>query len=540
MLKTVLVALNAKYIHSCPALYSLREFCPQYRESIIIREFTINQERGFILRELYACKPDIIGFSCYIWNIGTVTALAKSLKKLLPNLVIILGGPEVSYDHVDCPADVVVKGEGEQAFCDLMAYYNDGIGELEQIAGEPTDVNQLPFIYADRLEDFTNRIIYYESSRGCPFHCAYCLSGNKDSRVRVLPLKRVYNELQLFLDAQVRQVKFTDRTFNCRKDRTVNIWQYIKEHDNGITNFHFEISADLLDNETLSLLNDVRSGMFQFEIGVQSTNKTVLDKIKRHTDLSRLTENVIKLKKSGNIHLHLDLIAGLPGEDYTSFRQSFNDVYAMEPEALQLGFLKALKGTEVRSGAERYGLIYDYSPPYEVLKTDEISFDEICHLKDIESILEGFYNTGLAPCTLRYLTGAGAFEFYERIALFWREKDYHLAPLGKMGMYAALYEFCKQSVGIDTKFILELMRFDLLAREHEKNPPEWLVPKPSPEERAMYRAYKESIGADALSIQTFEYCVMNWRGGLPEKRRNTVLFRYKDGKGKGVYREITG
>ena len=538
-MKTVLAAINAKYMHSCLALYSLRAFCTEYRDGITIREFTVNQERGFILRELYACRPDIIGFSCYIWNIGMVTSLVNDLKKLTPNLVVILGGPEVSFDPVNCPADFIVKGEGEQAFSELMAYYHGKRGDLAQITGGAVDINLLRFPYSDGVSDFADRIIYYESSRGCPFQCQYCLSGGIGS-VRALPLERVYDELQFFLDARVMQVKFVDRTFNCNNERAIRIWRFLKDHDNGITNFHFEICADLLNNEALRLLKNMRKGMFQFEIGVQSTNGAVLRRICRNTDLPKLTKNVTVLRESGNIRLHLDLIAGLPGEDYLSFGRSFNEVYAMKPDILQLGFLKALKGTALRDNAKRHGLVYGDSPPYEVLRTGVLSFDEICGLKDIESVLERFYNTGLAPMTLRYLTESDAFQFYERLARFWRRNGYYSAPPGKVGMYAALYEYSVQTAGVEAGIVLELLRFDMLSRENEKSPPEWLVLKPSPEMRALYKVYKGSMGADAFTIQTFEYDIAGWLGGTLQKRRNTILFRYKDGKGKGAFYEITG
>ena len=540
MLKTVLAAINAKYIHSCLALYSLRAFCPQYSDSIYIREFNINQGRGFIMREIYADKPDIIGFSCYIWNIGIVTALVKELKKLLPNLIVILGGPEVSYDHAGCPADIIVRGEGEQAFRDIMAFYNDKTGYVTQImGGGALEMDRLPFIYAYGAEAFENRIIYYESSRGCASRCKYCLSSAEGVNIRLLQPERVYKELKVFLDNHVRQVKFVDRTFNYLPGRAYDIWRFLKENDNGFTNFHFEIAADKLTDRDLRLLSDIRKGFFQFEIGVQTTNVSVLKEIKRESDLSKIKDNVAALRESGRIHLHLDLIAGLPGEGYSSFRQSFNDVYAMKPDTLQLGFLKLLKGTALRAEAGRYGLVYEDLPPYEVLKSDALTFDEICRLKDIEVILEGFFNAGLAPLTLRYLTCAGAFEFYERMAAFWRARGYNLTPRGKMAMYAALREYCLQTAGIDMSFALELMRFDLLARENEKNPPEWLVSKPTPEERRLYRVYKKQMGADAFSIQAFEYDISSWVFGTPVKRRNTLLFRYKNGKGKGIFYEIT-
>ena len=358
--------------------------------------------------------------------------------------------------------------------------------------------------------------------------------------MRALPLQRVYGELAFFLNARVRQVKFIDRTFNCVKDRALNIWRFLKESDNGITNFHFEISADLLDEEAIRLLAGVREGMFQFEIGVQSTNISVLRKIKRHTNLPGLTKNVSMLREPANVRLHLDLIAGLPGEGYTSFKQSFNDVYAMKPDILQLGFLKALKGTGLRNNAPDYGLVYDDCPPYEVLKTNEMTFDEISKLKDIETLVDGFYNMGLAPLTLNYLTGTGAFEFYEKFAEFWRYKGYYSSMPSKMGMYAALYEYCLQTGAAEAGLILDFVKFDLLLRENEKNPPEWLVPRPSSEMRALYGIYRKTMGADAFNIQAFEYDIAGWACGTPIKRRNIILFRYKNGKGRGTFCEITG
>ena len=538
MIKTLLIALNAKYIHSCLALYSLRAFCTEYQDSIEIREFTVNQDHGFILREIFKCRPDIIGFSCYIWNIEIITALVKDLKKVLPEAVITLGGPEISYGSVECPADIIVKGEGEQRFLDILTYYNEGLGSTELAAG-PLDISKLPFPYADGFDNFANRIIYYESSRGCLFQCSYCLSGNESATLRVLPLERVYRELRIFLDAKVKQVKFVDRTFNSIKERAINLWHFLIENDNDVTNFHFEVAADLLDKEALELLSKVRKGMFQFEIGVQSTNKSVLKGIRRSTDFTKLSRNVLALRESDKIHLHLDLIAGLPGEGYLSFKQSFNDVYHLMPHALQLGFLKALKGTSIRENAKSYGMSFQEGPPYEVLKTNELSFDEICNLKYIAKMLDSFYNSGLTDLTLRYLSRSGAFEFYESLATFWLSKGYHLVNHGKIAMYAILYEYCQQSAKIDEDdLVLELIRFDLLVRENEKNPPEWLVSKPTEEKRKIYREIKKTMGSDAFAIQTFQFDIANWTSGDPKRRRNTILFRYKEGKGRGVYHEI--
>jgi len=537
MIKTLLVALNAKYIHSCLALYSLRAFCTKYQDYIETREFTVNQDYGFILREIFKCKPGIIGFSCYIWNIEIIVALVMDLKKLLPETIIILGGPEVSYEPVECPADFVVKGEGEQRFLDLLSRCYEGIGSVEPII-DPIDINQLSFPYTDGFEDFANRIVYYESSRGCLFQCQFCLSGNDDMPLRMLPLERVYQELQLFLDAKLKQVKFVDRTFNSQKERALDIWRFLIENDNNFTNFHFEIAADLLGDEVLELLSKARKDMFQFEIGVQSTNKSVLKEINRSTNLAKLSRNVSILHEQDKIHLHLDLIAGLPCEGYPSFKRSFNDVYAMKPHVLQLGFLKALKGTAIRENAEAYGMLFQVGPPYEILKTNELSFDEICNLKYIAKMLDGFYNSGLVDLTLKYLSRRGAFEFYESLAAFWQAKGYHLVNHGKMTMYAILYEYCQQSAEIDEDLVLELIRFDLLERENEKNPPEWLVPKPTAEERKIYRELKKTMDPDAFAIQNFQFDIVNWVSGDPKKRLNTIMFRYKEGKGRGVYHEI--
>jgi len=354
----------------------------------------------------------------------------------------------------------------------------------------------------------------------------------------MLPLDRVYHELLIFLKAKVRQVKFVDRTFNSIKERATDIWRFLIENDNNVTNFHFEIAADLLDNEALDLLSKIRKGMFQFEIGVQSTNKSVLKGVKRSTDLTKLSRNVSVLRESGNIHLHLDLIAGLPGEGYLSFKQSFNDVYYMMPNALQLGFLKALKGTSIRENAEFYEMSFQEGSPYEVLKTNELSFDEISSLKYIAKMLDSFYNSGLVDLTLKYLSSCGAFEFYESLAAFWLAKGYHLANHRKTDMYAILYEFSQQSAKTNNDLVLELIRFDLLARENEKNPPEWLVPKPTAEERKMYREMKKTMVPDAFAIQTFQFDIANWTSGDPKRRRNTILFRYKKGRGRGVFHEI--
>ena len=403
-MKFLLTALNAKYIHSNPALYSLRAYAgKEMRNCIQIAEFTINNSIEDILAGIYEKQPDVIGFSCYIWNWEMIQKLIVLVNKVMPKVPIWLGGPEVSFhserilQQYPMLAGIIV-GEGEASFLELLQYY-EGVGtkELKDIKGlqlpegfsgerELTDVSRLPFLY-ENLDEFTNRILYYESSRGCPFRCSYCLSSI-DKTVRLRDVETVKKELQFFLDNKVKQVKFVDRTFNCNHDHAKQIWNYILENDNGVTNFHFEIAADLLDEEELELLGKMRPGLVQLEIGVQSTNPHTLSAIRRVTDIAKLAKTVCKIHQAGNIHQHLDLIAGLPYEDYESFAKSFNQVYAMKPEQLQLGFLKVLKGSYMEECVEEYGIAYMDTPPYEVLYTNWITYPQILRLKRIEEMVE--------------------------------------------------------------------------------------------------------------------------------------------------------
>ena len=405
-MKIVLAAINAKYIHANLAVCSLRAFSDEYKEQIQIKEYTINQYTEDILADLYKEKADMVAFSCYIWNMGMVEELTELLHQIRPDMPIWFGGPEVSYDAAEClernpGVTGVIRGEGEETFHELMQYYIDGSGKLEDILGivyrengqlvdngwrEVMDLNKVPFVYED-MNDFKNKIIYYETSRGCPFSCSYCLSS-VDKKVRLRDMSLVEKELQFFIDHEVPQVKFVDRTFNCNKKHAMAIWRYIKAHDNGITNFHFEIGADLLDDEELAILSDMRPGLVQLEIGVQSTNDATIQEVSRTMRLDRLAKAVHTVNVGHNIHQHLDLIAGLPYEDYDRFRQSFNDVYQMEPEQLQLGFLKVLKGSRMYDMAETYGIVYRKKAPYEVLKTDWMSYDDILKLKGVEEMVD--------------------------------------------------------------------------------------------------------------------------------------------------------
>ena len=422
-MKLLLTAVNAKYIHSNLAVYSLRAYAKEYRNQIELAEYTINHRQEYILSGIYKSRPDILCFSCYIWNLDLVLSVAEEFHKLRPEVPIWMGGPEVSY-HAEAflkeePAvDLVMMGEGEITFAHFLKALLEG-EELKQVPGlmlrnddgtitdtgfrQVMDMSQIPFPYAFMdMKELEHRIIYYESSRGCPFSCAYCLSSI-DKKLRFRSLDLVLPELEWFLQAKVPQVKFVDRTFNCKKSHAMAIWQYIRDHDNGVTNFHFEIAADLLDKDELDLLSTMRPGLVQLEIGVQSTNEKTLEAIRRKTDIEEIREITETINSWHNIHQHLDLIAGLPWEDLESFKKSFNDVYEMEPEQLQLGFLKVLKGSYMEELIPTCDLLYSAAPPYEVLCTKWLSYGDVLELKDIEEMTEVHYNSRQFTCTLKEL-----------------------------------------------------------------------------------------------------------------------------------------
>ena len=430
-MKVLLAAINAKYIHSNLGIYSLKTYGEKMlkewglaeQAEISLAEYTINHQMEQILQDIYKRKPDVIGFSCYIWNISYVKVILADIKKVLPDVKIWAGGPEVSY-HGEAflkeePAvDLVMMGEGEITFAHFLKALLEG-EDLKQVPGlmvrnadgtftdtgfrQVMDMSQIPFPYAFMdMKELEHRIIYYESSRGCPFSCAYCLSSI-DKKLRFRSLDLVLPELEWFLQAKVPQVKFVDRTFNCKKSHAMAIWQYIRDHDNGVTNFHFEIAADLLDKDELDLLSTMRPGLVQLEIGVQSTNEKTLEAIRRKTDIEEIRENTETINSWHNIHQHLDLIAGLPWEDLESFKKSFNDVYEMEPEQLQLGFLKVLKGSYMEELIPTCDLLYSAAPPYEVLCTKWLSYGDVLELKDIEEMTEVHYNSRQFTCTLKEL-----------------------------------------------------------------------------------------------------------------------------------------
>ena len=490
-MKFLLVAVNAKYIHSNPAVYSLKRFAGEYTDAVEIAEYTINNRMEDILEDIYRRKPDAIGFSCYIWNIGMVEKLMGELHKLLPKLPVFLGGPEVTYD-----ADKLLRkypyltgifiGEGEATFAQVVKYYVKKNSEsLEDIPGlmlrsgmtperKPLNLTDVPFLYDD-MAPFTNRIIYYETQRGCPFRCSYCLSSI-DKTVRFRDIEVVKKELAFFLEKKVKQVKFVDRTFNCNHDHAMAVWQYLYEHDNGVTNFHFEIAGDILREDEIALVAKMRPGLVQFEIGVQSTNTDTLREIRRVMDIEKLKQVVAALKAAHNVHIHLDLIAGLPYEDYDSFACSFDDVYAMEPEQLQLGFLKVLKGSYMAEMAESYGLVYTDYAPYEVLYTNWLSFTEICRLKRIEEMVEIYYNSGQFAHSLPVMIadfGQGAFAFYEALADFYEEQGFFVETPSRIYRYQALLSFAKTIHPEREELYKELLLFDLYVRENLKSRPDF-------------------------------------------------------------------
>lgn len=505
-MKFLLTAVNAKYIHSNPAVYSLRAYAGKNMEKHIeIAEYTINQRMDQILAGIYERKPDVIAFSCYIWNWNIIQELLEEIPKVLPGVPIWLGGPEVSF----CGENILKKypaltgimlGEGEQTFQELLAYYVNGNGKLEDIRGlllaegktgerELTDISTLPFLYED-MEPFQNRIIYYESSRGCPYRCSYCLSSI-DKKVRLRDSEIVKKELQFFLDKKVAQVKFVDRTFNCNHRHAMEIWNYIYEHDNGVTNFHFEIEGDILNEEELTLLNKMRPGLVQLEIGVQSTNPVTLKEINRFTDFGHLKTVVERIRRGKNIHQHLDLIAGLPYEDYDSFVRSFNDVYALKPNQLQLGFLKVLKGSLMYEKAKEYGIFYTEKPPYEVLYSKWLSYEEVLRLKRIEEMVEIYYNSNQFTHTLSVLeqTFPHPFAMFEKLADYYEKKGYYTNSPARAYRYEVLLKFACSVDGGHEEVYKELLTFDMYLRENLKSRPSF-VKEAEPEKERIRNFYR--------------------------------------------------
>ena len=522
-MKILLAACNAKYIHSNLAVYDLKAYSSDYDKEVLLREYTINQPKDEILKDIYGSGADVVCFSCYIWNISFVRELIRDLAKILPETAFWAGGPEVSYDAENFLTEMpevtgVLVGEGEKTFHDLLEYYIDGKGSLGEIRGiayrdgeeirhngwrELMNLSEIPFVY-QHLEEFENRIIYYESSRGCPFSCSYCLSSI-DKKLRFRDLELVKKELQFFLDYKVPQVKFVDRTFNCKHEHAMAIWKYILEHDNGVTNFHFEVSADLLRDEEMDLMAKMRPGLIQLEIGVQSTNPETIRAIHRHMDLDKLKRCVDRVHSFRNIHQHLDLIAGLPYEDYDTFHRSFNDVYQMKPDQLQLGFLKVLKGSLMQGEAEKYGIVHKEKEPYEVLSTNWLPYGDVLKLKAVESMVEVYYNSGQFQHTLEYLVplAKDAFTFYESLGAFYEKKGYSEISHSRMRRYEILLEYLQEETDVSVEKASQKMLYDLYLREKLKKRPSF-APDQKVYETAIWDYRKANHIPKTAHIEVFE------------------------------------
>ena len=639
-MRFLLCGINAKYIHSNLAIFSLKAYADRKKitgAEILLREYTINNYVEDILQDLYEEKADVVIFSCYIWNISFVRELAAELKKVSPDVKIWAGGPEVSYAAnkflIENPAfDLIMQGEGEEVFSELIRLtveekcrikdvykqleskkvlsgivekrysierkqavkeekdiedkhfagednvyptnYIDmsklqklqgiavrdfsgeaALGNAESNIGNKTkiintgfatlmDMDTIPFVYED-FHLFEHKILYYETSRGCPFCCSYCLSSvDKTVRFRSLPI--VKKELDAFLEAKVPQVKFVDRTFNCNRQRAIDIWSYLVEHDNGITNFHFEISSDLLGEEELELFAKMRPGLIQLEIGVQSTNGETVDAIHRHMDLDRLFHYVDRVHELGNIHQHLDLIAGLPYENYERFGCSFDDLYAHEPDQLQLGFLKVLKGTMMEEEVKKYSILYRNQPPYEVLGTKWLSYDEIILLKGVEELVELYYNSGQYTLTLKYAVPffESPFRFYEMFSAWYRGKGYHKLNHNRLEKYNILREFLREHIDENEWDTLdEIMLYDMYLRENVKGRPAWAkdTAQYKKEWKALYREQGEKLfpedvqagiydskrAANQSHIEVFEINIKKFeQSGQVEKKQVFCLFDY--------------
>ena len=556
-MKILLAACNAKYIHSNLAVHSLKAYARTYTEEIEVAEYTINQTFDAILQDIYRRKPDLLGISCYLWNIEYVGQLLRELPKILPDTKIWLGGPEVSYDAKAVleqypKVEGVMCGEGEETFAELLRVYHEEKGALcsgvkrdELFSDIPgiayrnkdkaviqndfrpvIDLSTIPFVY-DHIEDFENRIIYYESSRGCPFRCSYCLSS-VEKTLRFRDVERVKKELAFFLEQEVAQVKFVDRTFNCRHEHAMEIWKFLIEHDNGVTNFHFEISADLLTDEEIALIGQMRPGLIQLEIGVQSTNPDTIREIHRKMDFAQVSEVVTRVQEGHNVHQHLDLIAGLPYEDYDSFGKSFCDVYQLRPQQLQLGFLKVLKGSYMYEHASEYGLIYRTKPPYEVLASKWVSYDEMLEIRLVEEMLELHYNSGqfLTYLTVLEQRYASAFQMFLDMGHFYRSHGYLDCSHNRVRRTEIVLEFAESVDAGHRAAYEEALVFDLYKIEKSKSRPIWA--RDLALEKKKTSAYLRAHGLEKKYCHLEKFNWLDARGTLRQKEQPMwLLFDYE-------------
>ena len=576
-MKILLVAVDAKFIHTNLAVHSLKAYSDKYKDYIHIAQYSINHTKEDILRGIYLEKADIVAFSCYVWNIDMIAGIVESLKKVQPQVKIWFGGPEASYNPRDYlikykELDGIVIGEGEQTFYELIECYL-GIGkELQDIHGivfkesarvslvTDNNVNtimetaprvfvsldSIPFAYPD-IESHRNKIIYYESSRGCPYTCSYCLSSALRG-VRHRNIDLVKSELKIFLDHKVAQVKFVDRTFNCNKEHAMEIWSFIRDHDNGITNFHFEITADLLSDKELDIFASLRPGLIQLEIGVQTTNPDTMKAIIRRVDFNKLSENVKNIRKMHNIHQHLDLIAGLPLEDYSSFERSFRDVYQLKPDQLQLGFLKVLKGSIIEKECKNYGIVYNSEPPYEILYTNHITYNEIIELKGVCDMVEVYYNSGQFAYSMEFLEHYfdTPMSLYASLYRYYDENGLYRLAHSRMRRFEILLDFFISMIAINDKasdkenndkmliydskeellVFKEILLFDICLREALRNRPDYVgKPISYKEHRLICDKYK--VSKTRTHLESFYYDVVaSAKLGRAVKSNSIIVFDY--------------
>lgn len=583
-MKTIITTLNSKFIHSSLSVRYLKSICRDI-PNIEVYEFTINQNKDYIAGEIYKTKPDIVAFSCYIWNLEETLNICEVLKIVNPSIKIVLGGPEVSFDGENILKkysfiDFIIYGEGELTFRELIIRLIDKKEKYIDIKGliyrekekviinEPRplikNLDTIPSPY-EELSGLKNKIVYYESSRGCPFNCQFCLSSTIKG-VRFFSLDRVKEDLGKLIDAKVRQVKFVDRTFNTKKEYAMEIMKFIMDKDPKNMNFHFEVTAHLLDKEMLDFLSKAKEGLFQFEIGIQSTNPETIKAIGRTTDIEKAKEVTKIIKSYKNIHQHLDLIAGLPYEDYNTFRNSFNEIYELRPEKLQLGFLKLLKGSGLRKNKEKYGFKFLDRPPYEVLATEYISYDEMLKLKTIEDLLEKYGNESSFENSLQYIIKNyydSPFCFYEKFACYWEEKEYHKLSHSKKKLYKILYEFYKDVVKKNLNIFNEILKFDYITNNVDFNIPNYInrvdVDKLRSERHDFLQNYENLLEylpsyknisprkiINEVHFETFNFNIIdfidnNYRVKELRKMKTTLLFIYKNNKAlnKCEVRDVT-
>ncbi|WP_368235094.1 B12-binding domain-containing radical SAM protein [Clostridium perfringens] len=528
-MKILLTAINSKYIHSNLAVRYLKAFTKDLDFQGDIKEFSINDRVENILEGIIEEKPDVVAFSCYIWNMEFVNRLAELIKLVDPKIEILYGGPEVSYEGKEFlenhEGEYVIVGEGEKTFREFVLY-KLGEGKIEDIKGlnykrngkvfenpkrPEMDMNELVFPYTYE-EDINNKIVYYEASRGCPFKCKYCLSSVMHG-VRFLDVERVKKELKYFMERGLKLVKFVDRTFNCNREYTVELLKYLSEQDTE-TRFHFEVAADLLTEDQIEILNNAPKGRFQLEVGVQTTNNEVLHNINRYITYENIKEKVLKVAAGKNVMQHLDLIAGLPGEDLESFKKSFNDVHAIRPDEIQLGFLKLLKGSSMREEAEKWGIVYSPYAPYEIIRSKDISYEELLLLKKVEAMVDKYYNSCKFNNVIKFFLNIyeKPFDFYYDLAMFFEEKGNFKRSIGNVEYYKILLDFYLEKIGgEDEGLFKEVLKFDYLCFNKKRWLPDFLLRTITKEdEQRIKDSFDRQMPFKKAHIEKFEIDIINY------------------------------